>query len=238
MVRWININPHCVCNDKNWTNWWYMPFFIGERIRALRIQRNFSLDDLARSTGLTGGFIGRLERGEERYTNPKIDTIQIIADALGVNIGELMTGSSFGLPVIAEEAPSFILNDIPEINLSQAGRRTFFDSNGLPVGTWPKKYHRPNDVTDPHAYIVRVDGDSMEPVLKKGNRLLCVTNEQAQNGDLVVAQLYRGAVVAKELSLKNENFVVLKSINPLYDPIVVTREEIRAIHPVVWIKRR
>ena len=59
---------------------------LGERIKDARKKKGLTQDDLAKMLGITFAMIGQYERGER---NPKRETLQRIADALGVNIGEL-----------------------------------------------------------------------------------------------------------------------------------------------------
>jgi transcriptional regulator with XRE-family HTH domain len=54
---------------------------IGTRIRQLRNQKNFSLRALAQATGLSHSFICDVEHGR---CNPSIETLQVLARALGV----------------------------------------------------------------------------------------------------------------------------------------------------------
>lgn len=227
---------------------------VGERIRYYREKAGLSLDDLAKECGLTGGYLGRLERGEPRYTNPTIDSIDAISKALGVTSVQLLYGGLFGdkqiiesqklddllrkmvRPAGATDAPRYIPNDIPIVGLAKAGRGGFFGDNGIPVDEWTKKIHRPADVDDPNAYAVTVDGDSMEPFIRKGDMLLCVTNMQPAQRDYVVVQTKDDEVMVKEYQHDGKS-LLLKSINPLHDPIILDPKQVRALHKVVWIKR-
>lgn len=57
---------------------------IGEKIRNLRLERQMSLGDLNKLTGVAIGTIGDIERG--KVTNPGIFTLKKIARALGVSM--------------------------------------------------------------------------------------------------------------------------------------------------------
>ena len=63
---------------------------IGDKIRHYRHLLNISMDDLARTSGLTSAYIGRIERGEEKYNNPTIETLQALANALKVRVPDLL----------------------------------------------------------------------------------------------------------------------------------------------------
>lgn len=59
---------------------------VGERIRALRLQRDMSQEALANEADVPLSQIGRIERGEN---NPTISTLYVIAEALNVKLKEL-----------------------------------------------------------------------------------------------------------------------------------------------------
>lgn len=58
---------------------------IGQRLRALRTQRNMTITDLADAAGISSGLISQIERGN---SNPSMKTIEKLREALGVNIWE------------------------------------------------------------------------------------------------------------------------------------------------------
>jgi len=60
---------------------------VGNKIRQVRQARGITLQTLARRTGLTTGYLSKIERD---LANPPIATISRIATALGVGITELI----------------------------------------------------------------------------------------------------------------------------------------------------
>jgi transcriptional regulator with XRE-family HTH domain len=60
--------------------------FIGQRLRALRKHKNLSQERLGELAGLSGKFIGEVERGEKSIS---IDSLYSIAVALDVPLGQL-----------------------------------------------------------------------------------------------------------------------------------------------------
>jgi transcriptional regulator with XRE-family HTH domain len=60
--------------------------FLGQRLRALRKQRSLSQERLGARAGLSGKFIGEVERGEKSIS---IDSLYHVAVALGVALREL-----------------------------------------------------------------------------------------------------------------------------------------------------
>ena len=71
---------------------------IGRRIKASRINKKFTLEQLANQTGFTKGYLSRIEKSEK---SPPLSTLGIIARVLGITIsflvGEEGQQTSFGI---------------------------------------------------------------------------------------------------------------------------------------------
>ncbi len=62
---------------------------IGDRIRAARLKRGWSQEQLAHEAKLDRSYLGRIERGE---CNVSFSTLYAIAQAVGTEVGELTRG--------------------------------------------------------------------------------------------------------------------------------------------------
>lgn len=60
---------------------------IGKRIAAIRRRKGWTQRELARNTKFSVGYIAAIEEG---VTRPKIRTLVILAEALEVNLEELL----------------------------------------------------------------------------------------------------------------------------------------------------
>ena len=61
----------------------------GARVRAARTERGWSQEALAGEAGLHWTYVGSVERGER---NISLRNIVVLADALGIDPGELVAG--------------------------------------------------------------------------------------------------------------------------------------------------
>ena len=62
---------------------------IGGKIRQLRKQKGYTLDELAERINITSGrYLGRIERGEINCT---LETLESVAEGLGVRIDDFFT---------------------------------------------------------------------------------------------------------------------------------------------------
>lgn len=56
----------------------------GEKLRALRTQKGYTLKQMEKITGITQSYLSKLERNEK--TNPSIDTLTSLANFFGVEV--------------------------------------------------------------------------------------------------------------------------------------------------------
>ena len=70
-------------------------------------------------------------------------------------------------------------------------------------------------------YYVRVEGDSMEPLIHAGELLVVDRMAETKDGDIVVARLGQEFTV-KRLHTEEDGSIRLVSENPSYEPILVT----------------
>jgi transcriptional regulator with XRE-family HTH domain len=75
--------------------------FLGQRLRALRKQRGLSQERLGRKAGLSGKFIGEVERGEKSIS---VDSLYRVAVALQVPLRHLVDIRPGRRAVPSEEA--------------------------------------------------------------------------------------------------------------------------------------
>ncbi|GAA3699754.1 helix-turn-helix domain-containing protein [Zhihengliuella alba] len=62
------------------------PIAIGSRLRSARRGRHMTIEQLAAATGLTRGFLSRVERD---LTSPSVASLVTICEALSLSVGEL-----------------------------------------------------------------------------------------------------------------------------------------------------
>jgi transcriptional regulator with XRE-family HTH domain len=60
---------------------------LAKTVRALREQRQWSQERLAREAGISTGYVARLEKGQH---DPSLSTIENLARALKTSVGQLI----------------------------------------------------------------------------------------------------------------------------------------------------
>jgi len=81
----------------------------------------------------------------------------------------------------------------------------------------------PSNVTDEHAFAVRLRGDSMEPKFSDGDIAVLLPGIAATNGETVVANLRDQGLLCKIMHVQlDKKLITLSSYNPAYPPTDIT----------------
>jgi SOS-response transcriptional repressor LexA len=124
---------------------------------------------------------------------------------------------------------------IPVISWARAGQASSFHDLENQIDEKME-----SGVLDPNAFALIIEGDSMEPEFRAGDRVVFSPNNEPRNGDFVVARLAEdGGVMFKVFHQTGPNgqIIQLKSLNPNYQTIEYKREEFRFIYPAIEFKR-
>jgi transcriptional regulator with XRE-family HTH domain len=111
---------------------------LGERVRALRRERGWTLEVLAQRSGVSRAMISKLERGEK---NPTLVVAAKVAEGLGKNLSELVGVEEKRKVVVVPRGKGMTMRD-PEtgferqlLSPSLGGRGVEFMRNVVPEGS-------------------------------------------------------------------------------------------------------
>lgn len=184
---------------------------------------------LAKSAGLDPTSFNKSKRfganGKARW--PSTESVAKILNVAGMSFEDFA--------VLAEDRPLRGPN-IPVIGLAQAGSDGFFDDSGYPVGEGWDEVRMPGKLDD-NVYALQIQGDSMWPVFRDGDRILVAPSQTVRKGDRVVVKTRDGEIMAKELAKKSTTRIELKSLNPEYDDRVFSRKDIEWVARIVWVSQ-
>lgn len=211
-------------------------FKLGDLVRKLRHDAGLTIEALAKKAGVDKMTVSEFERS---VGNHRQETLDKIAAALGQTVPGLYallhSAHSNAEPDVADIS-DYKRKDIPVIQEGEASPNgTFWTDDGTPRHQIDEWMSRPFDLRDPHAYAVLLRGDSMEPMLKHGYRLIVSPNIPAADGELSYAQLSSGERLVK-VARRIPGGWILESYNNAYPPRVVTDAEVVSIHRVVYVK--
>jgi phage repressor protein C with HTH and peptisase S24 domain len=121
----------------------------------------------------------------------------------------------------------------PLLGFAKAGNDGYFDDAGFPVGDGWEEVRFPGLGTE-NVYALEITGDSMEPVYRRGDRIVVAPGMSVRKGDRVVARTKDGEVLAKVLGRTNDRSVELLSLNPDYKPRELPRSELAWMARILW----
>lgn len=92
------------------------PVEVGARLRAARKRRGLTLEQLAQATGLSKGYVSRVERDR---SSPTVHAVAAMCDTLGIAVGELFRSARTELVQ---------LSDAPRVSFGGRGIREWMVS--------------------------------------------------------------------------------------------------------------
>ena len=178
---------------------------IGRNISNLLLKRGKSQKDLCDNLGFLPASVSSWVNGTRI---PKEGNIVLMAAYLGCSVDDIALDPkeahrkrSFSIPVYARvgagpplEASEEII-DREEISERMASLGSF--------------------------YGLRIDGDSMEPRIVRGDIVIVRKQDTADDGDIVIAIVNQNDAVCKRLK-KYKGGIALVSNNPMYEPMYFT----------------
>ena len=211
-------------------------------------QKGWSLSEFARQLDLPKSSISRYFNKSRQLP---INKINIFADTLGVS-SEYLLGikiSNNDLLDIYNKLDSkrqskvydFASRQLGEQNgiqeekvvylvrgrQSAAGSMIHVDDVDAEMGVLPSSIV-PNGANE----LVRITGDSMEPVIKKGSEVYLRYQPTVEDGEVAIVRVEDEGVTCKYLFRDGKN-VILKSENPKYEDLIVDAEKVSVIGKVL-----
>jgi phage repressor protein C with HTH and peptisase S24 domain len=136
---------------------------------------------------------------------------------------------------VNESALVYKTHKIPVIGYVSAGETSVeYDDGGHPVGSGFDDIDRPPKVKDPHAYALRVRGDSMENVYKDGDTIILDTTKPVHDKDEAIVRV--GGKTYFKIYRRIMGRVTLQSFNREHPEFAVDPAEIHFAHRVVLIE--
>lgn len=211
-------------------------------------QRGWSLSEFARKLDLPKSSISRYFNKSRQLP---INKINLFADTLGVS-SEFLLGikiSNNDLLDIYNKLDStrqtkvyeFASHQLDEQNgiqeekvvylvrgrQSAAGSMIHVDDVDAEMGVLPSSIV-PNGANE----LVRITGDSMEPIIKKGSEVYLRYQPTVEDGEIAIVRVEDEGVTCKYLYRDGKN-VILKSENPKYEDLIVDAEKVSVIGKVL-----
>lgn len=184
---------------------------MGERIKKLRIARGYTQIEFAKMLGITQAQVSQYESD---INTPRPSMLKKIAKVLNISTEEL---SGF-YDLYFYDIEQIKKEDLDLIKVIPVFSVEVSAGNGV----FPETFCPEEVITIPNYknvdYAFKVTGDSMAPILNKGDIILIKATPEAYNGDMIVA-LFDNLLVVKWFVKKADNIILVPE-NREYPPLI------------------
>lgn len=219
----------------------------GQMIDYFRKQNNLTMEELGQKLGKATSSISRWVSGE-RY--PKIEEIEQIANFFNTDIYTLIFGFNYN-----EDSKSDLLtvyNQLADIRkhkvysyaqqqLDEQNKKRSIYVVGTSAAGEPIEYGDfdsemiQTDVPAKADKAIHIKGDSMEPKIASNSIIFYHEQPTLEIGEIGIFEINGSAVTCKKYYVDYESKkIVLKSINPKYEPMYFARDQVRILGKVVF----
>lgn len=200
---------------------------IFERIKKLRLEKGWTLEELGNAAGLSKQTIWKYESGAR--PNIKASKIASIAAALGVSPVYLIFGDEYpetnGLAMLGKsvaDKPTYIpTRRVPVLGPTAAGEPIIAEreyDEYVEVPADGKRYDA----------AVRVEGDSMLPLFHIGDLALVRYQPDVEDGEIAVVCIDDTVTLKRVYHVQGG--IMLHSENPKYKPLLISEGDYNTIH--------
>ncbi len=216
-------------------------------IDYFRKQNNLTMEELGQKLGKATSSISRWVSGE-RY--PKIEEIEQIANFFNTDIYTLIFGFNYN-----EDSKSDLLtvyNQLADIRkhkvysyaqqqLDEQNKKRSIYVVGTSAAGEPIEYGDfdsemiQTDVPAKADKAIHIKGDSMEPKIASNSIIFYHEQPTLEIGEIGIFEINGSAVTCKKYYVDYESKkIILKSINPKYEPMYFARDQVRILGKVVF----
>lgn len=224
----------------------------GQMIDYFRRQNNLTMEELGQKLGKAKSSISRWISGE-RY--PKIEEIEQIANFFNTDIYTLIFGFNYNedsksdlLTVYNQLADirkhkvySYAQQQLDEQNSNLNEHRSIYlvgsSAAGLPLdyGDLDAELIDLSNIPAKADKAIHIKGDSMEPKIANNSIIFYHEQPTLEIGEIGIFEINGSAVTCKKYYVDYESKkIVLKSINPKYEPMYFTGDQVRILGKVVF----
>ncbi|MDB5441495.1 MAG: DNA-binding protein [Caulobacteraceae bacterium] len=206
---------------------------IWRAIDALAARQGLTPSALARRAGLDPTSFNRSKRiSQDTDARPRWPSTESLAKVLSA------TGMGFSeFAALAEgRSADSAAPHIPLIGQAPAGGPDAFHSDGRPTGHGWEEMPLPDPRADP-LFALQIDGDSMTPAFRDGDRVIVCRTTPPAPGDRVVVRTKAGEVLAKQLAAITDRSVELASLNPAYENRLIDRQDVAWMGRILWVSQ-
>lgn len=203
---------------------------LGDTLREARLKAGLTQTQIADRLAISQAYYNRIESGKVKppsfYLIEKLaiilnldrDNLIKLTEAARIEYKQKQLNKERKSLNVESYPETFPFRLIPVLNSISAGKLMDYTDLEYPTG-WAEEFEPcPSEITDPQAFSLDVEGDSMGPKILSGDRIIVSPNAKIESGEIAVIADEEGRKTLKRVHFR-ENQIVLTSDNPKYQPI-------------------
>ena len=202
-------------------------------IDALAERYALSASGLAKRAGLDSTAFNKSKRqsvdGRPRW--PSTESLAKVIEATGSSLDEFL--ALVKADASRDNRSTVRSSPVPLLGFAQAGAGGFFDDAGFPAGQGWDLIEVPSGARE-GTYALQVQGDSMLPLYRDGDRLIVDPAATVRRGDRGVVKTATGEVMAKVLERQGPRGMELASLNPEHPARALAAAEVVWVARIIW----
>ncbi len=224
----------------------------GQMIDYFRRQNNLTMEELGQKLGKATSSISRWVSGE-RY--PKIEEIEQIAIFFNTDIYTLIFGFNYNensksniltvynqlTDIRKHKVYSYAQQQLDEQNNCLNEKRSIYvvgtSAAGEPIeyGDLDAELIDLSNIPAKADKAIHIKGDSMEPKIANNSIIFYHEQPTLEIGEIGIFEINGSAVTCKKYYVDyNSKKIILKSINPKYEPMYFAKDQVRILGKVVF----
>lgn len=214
---------------------------LGTYLKKIREEREISLREVYKRTGITFSHLSMIENGKRNVT-PAL--LKNLASFYGVSYLDLYEKAGYIDLIASEKEPNILVplselnqTEIPVLGKVKAGYDYLAQENVIGHVFLDFKPSDPENY-----YALQVTGDSMEPLFSDGDIAIVHKQDDFENGNTCIILVNGDEATVKKV-VKKEDGIELIAMNPYYPPRCFSKNEmdeipVRIIGKVVEARKR
>lgn len=222
---------------------------LGEIIKKYREEHQMSLQDFADLIGTSRSYIHMLEKNINPSTNkpisPSIETLKSLANAMNMDLELLLKQLNNEQDIYIDE------NEYKKQFINTSSSAVVFVYGTIPAGIPMECIEDIIDTEeisadmlkgDKQYFGLKIKGNSMYPEYLDGDTIILQKVDDCESGQDCVVMVNGNDGTFKRV-FKNETGIILQPLNPEFQPLIYTNEQIkslpvRVIGKVVELRRK
>lgn len=217
-----------------------------DAVRALILrlskEKGVSLKEMSEAAGKNHAYLQQFVTRDSPRDLPE-DVRAVVASMLGIDEQILApAGRMLARPEVKYARPGEAFEAIPIFDIRASAGPGSFAEDGEPIGWQPyraQELARLSHAETSQLAVIRVSGDSMEPMLNNADQVLVDRTVRRVGRDGIYIIDLDGDLLVKRCQVDLETrHIIVKSDNPAYETMRVTdTSRINVLGRVIWIGR-